>query len=74
MKKKMKEYIVYDNRNDNMLALGTAMECSKALGYASKDVFHSQICSQRNRGKKGYPKRNKNIDIYEFVGEEIRKC
>ena len=48
----MKEYIVYDNRTDDVLASGTAKECTKALGYASKDVFYSQICSHAIEGKK----------------------
>lgn len=68
---KAKEYIVYDNRTDDVLASGTAKECTKALGYASKDVFYSQICSQRHRGQKGYPQRNKHIDIYIMSDEGL---
>ena len=62
----MKQYIVYDNRNDNVLAVGTARECTKSLGYSSTDCFYSQISSQKNRHNPKYAKRNKHIDIYEI--------
>lgn len=62
----MKQYIVYDNRTDEVLAIGTARECTKALGYSSVDCFYSQICSQRNRDNPNYAKRNIHRDIYEI--------
>ena len=66
----MKEYIVYDNRDDSILAMGTAKECTKALGYKSTDCFYSQICSQKNRDNPKYQKRNKHLDIYEIKDKE----
>lgn len=59
----MNNYIVHDTRTDEILALGTARECTRQLGYKSVDCFYSQICSQRNRSQPGYPQRNKNILI-----------
>lgn len=69
----MKTYIVYDNRTDDVLAIGTARECTKILGYVSVDCFYSQICSQRNRSNPKYAKRNKHRDIYE-IEENVKKC
>lgn len=67
----MKEYIVYDNRTDEVLALGTAKECTKQLGYSGVDCFYSQLCSQRHRDNPKYTaKRNKHLDIYEIEDEE----
>lgn len=70
----MKQYIVYDNRTDDVLAQGTAKECTKALGYKSVDCFCSQICSQRHRSNPKYPKRNQHIDIYEVTDDGVKMC
>lgn len=69
----MNEYIVHSVKTDEILALGTAKECTKQLGYSSVTCFYSQICSQRNRGRQGYPQRNKNIFITLLDKEEEKK-
>lgn len=69
----MNSYIVHSLKNDEILAMGTAKERTKQLGYASVDCFYSQICSQRNRGRPGYPQRNKNILITLVEKEEEKE-
>lgn len=59
----MNTYIVHDRFTDDFLALGTARECAYQLGYKNVDCFYSQICSQKNRNKPGYAKRNQRIVI-----------
>ena len=62
---KIKEYIVYDNRTDNVLAVGTARECTKQLGYKTTDVFYTLICRQRERAK-GIIRGNRYMSVYEI--------
>lgn len=59
----MNSYIVHSLKDDKILAVGNAKECTKQLDYANVDSFYSQLCAQRHRGKAGYPRRNKNIII-----------
>lgn len=61
----VKNYICYDNRDDTILAIGTAKECAKQLGM-TVGSFHSQKSSFKNRHNPNYVKRNKRLDIFEI--------
>ena len=65
---KTKEYICYDNRTDEVLAIGTAKECARQLGMRV-DSFHTQKTAFKNRNNPKYQKRNKHLDIYEIKDE-----
>lgn len=67
-----REYICYDNRTDEILALGTKEECAERLGIQVAS-FLSQKSAFRKRIAKvpGYQKRNQFLEIYEFVGDEL---
>ncbi len=65
---KTKEYICYDNRTDEILAMGTARECAKQLGM-NVSSFHSQKTAFKNRNIPGKARRNVHLDIYEVEDE-----
>lgn len=66
---KAKEYISYDNRDDTVLAFGTAKECAKKLGM-TVGSFHSQKTAFKHRDNPKYAKRNKHMDIVEIEDPE----
>lgn len=69
---KAKEYICYDNRTDDVLAIGTAKECARQLGIRV-DSFHTQRTAFNHRDDPKYSKRNKHLDIYVIEDENESK-
>lgn len=67
--KKAKEYIIYDDRTDDVLAIGTAKECNMRMGWKDPNQFYKQLNNQKKR-EKGIWLGNRNISIYEIEDDE----
>lgn len=63
--KKQREYICYDNRTDEIIALGTKEQCAYMLNVKIA-TFLSMKTSFLKRDKPGYKKRNPYVDIFEY--------
>ena len=64
---KYKEYIVYNVKNDDVLAIGDAEECARQLGYKNKEVFYTKYGQQKLRIARG---KNIKVMIYEIEEED----
>ncbi|PWM79895.1 MAG: hypothetical protein DBY41_06665 [Clostridium sp.] len=64
-KRKQREYICYDNRTDEVLALGTKEQCAYMLNVKVA-TFLSMKTSFFKRDEPRYKKRNPHVDIFEY--------
>lgn len=65
----VKDYIVYDNRTETVLAVGPAIECARQLGI-TPESFRSQVSRFRARLKGNGATENKYYDIFVIEDDE----
>lgn len=62
---RVREYICYDNRTDEIVALGTKEQCAHMLGIkVSTFIVHKEAFKKRDIPF--YRARNKYLDIFEY--------
>lgn len=62
-------YIIYDDRTDEIKAIGTYRECAEQMGWKYPNHFWKQLNMQKKR-EQGIWEGNRNISIYRIEDDE----